>query len=234
VNASAGGAADRHRIAAREIAARLAARFPRAGIGLTGSVALGTNRPDSDLDMVVVDASFGRDAQIATAWGGIPAAIVCLRPRLTPERERAWMVSSGGDARLVSMVRSAQVLRDPDGMLYTLRDTVQRLDAARTAAKDELLARLREHASALLGPAGGVVREEAALVRLLDCIVTGWCIRHDVLDDSKARSREVYTQMEERTPDVAALLRAAIPVSRGSKRALVQAAARVFAPLADA
>lgn len=219
---------DRHQRAARRLVQHLGLLFPRAGIAVTGSVAKGTHRPQSDLDLVVVDPSFERDMQIATEAEGVSTAIICLRPHLDPKREQIWMLSSGGDARLVSMVRSARIVWDPESVFQVLQQTIARLDRERSALRAELLSLHRERASALIEALERAPRREPLLLRLMGTIIDGWCVSEGLLDDSKETARLIFEQITESDPHLGRLLHAAVPVTAVSAGILLQAAEHVF------
>lgn len=221
---------DAHVAAAEALLRRLAAAFPRAGLGITGSLATGTHGPGSDLDLVMADASFRRDAQFATASNGIPAAVVCLRPSSDAERERRWTLQSGGDARMVSMVRSAWVARDPDGALAGLQRTVARLDAERRARRGELAAVRREDALGLVRALrGGTPMGDSHLqVQLFDAIVDGWFLQQGLAMDTRQESERMLETIASRDAALAGLLARAAPLTHASLAPLLRAVDVVF------
>ncbi len=221
---------DAHVAAAEAMLRRLAAAFPGAGLGITGSLAAGTHRAGSDVDMVVVDASFRRDVQFASASEGIPVAIVCLRPRFDATRERGWMLQSGADVRIVSMVRSAFVARDPAGSLAEMQRTVARLDAERRVRRDELVALRREDARSLVGAlAGGSgAGDEHLQMQLFDALVDAWFLRHGLAMDTRQASERMLDTIAARDAALYELLRGAVPLTHASLAPLLRAFAHVF------
>lgn len=222
-------AADPHLRAAAVLLSRLADTFPEAGLGITGSVAAGTHRPDSDLDVVVVDGGFRREMQFATECEGVRAAILCLRPEFTPERERRWARASGGDARLVSMVRMTRVERDPRGWLAGMQEVIRRLEDVRVARREALLGELRGSAEALIhGLWSGSGRDEHLQMQLLTALVDAWHLREGLVIRTRADGEEVFARIAARDPDLHALLRAAVPLTPSSMPHLLRAFDRVF------
>jgi hypothetical protein len=211
---------------------RLAAAFPDAGLGITGSVAMGAHRPESDLDLVMVDASFRRDMQFATVSEGIPTAVVCLRPHFDAERERRWMLASAGDVRIVSMVRSAFVARDPAGVLGGMQRVVERLDGDRLARRDELVAIRRQEGlecvRALRGGTGA--SDEHLQMRLMAAIVDGWYLEHGLAMETRQASERMLDFIAARDTSLFALLRGAIPLTHASLALLLRAFDHVFQP----
>lgn len=223
---------DRHVDAAEAMLRRLAAAFPDAGLGITGSLAAGTHRAGSDVDMVMVDASFRRDVQFASASEGVPVAIVCLRPRFDAARERRWMLQSGADVRIVSMVRSAFVARDPAGRLAEMQRTVARLDAERRARRDELVALRRGDALSLVGAlAGGSgASDEHLQMHLFDAVVDAWFLRHGLAMDTRQDSERMLETIAAHDATLAALLLRAVPLTHRSLAPLLRAFDHVFEP----
>jgi hypothetical protein len=221
---------DAHLSAAEAMLRRLAAAFPDAGLGITGSLGTGTHGPGSDIDLVMADASFRRDMQFATMAGGIPVAVVCLRPRFDAERERRWMLASGGDVRIVSMVRSAFVARDPAGALAEMQRTVARLDAERRTRRDELVAVRREDALARVHAlhGGTPASDEHLQMELFDAIVDGWFLKHGLAMDTRQESERMLETIAARDPVLHDLLRRAIPLTRRSMAPLLRAVDHVF------
>jgi hypothetical protein len=223
---------DAHVAAADAMLHRLATAFPRAGLGITGSLAMGVHGPGSDLDMVMVDASFRRDMQFATVSEGIPTAVVCLRPRFDAERERRWMLASGGDVRVVSMVRSAFVAHDPDGVLGEMQHTVARLDAERLTRRDELVAVRREDGLAMIRAlrGGTAASDEHLQMQLFAAIVDGWYLAHGLMMETRQASERMLDTIAEHDAPLFALLRGAIPLTHASMSLLLCAFDYVFQP----
>ncbi len=221
---------DAHVAAAEGMLGRLAAAFPQAGLGVTGSVSTGTHHPESDLDLVVVDASFRRDMQFATVEEGVRTALLCLKPGLDAERERRWMLASGADLGMLAMVRTAVVARDPAGRLGELQRMVARLDRERLMRRDELMAIRRQHAQAAMRALreGGGTSGPHLQLELFAAVVDGWFLREGLAVTSKQESRRTLETIEERDPALAALLHQAIPVTLQSAAWLLRAADHVF------
>ena len=227
---------DAHLAAAEAMLARLAAAFPDAGLGLTGSVSTGTHGPASDLDLVVVDASFRREAQFATVSEGIRTAVVCLRPHVDEERERQWTLAARDDVPLLAMVRSAFVVRDPAGVLGRMQHTLARLDGERRTRRDELVAVRREAARAVVRAlrGGSGARGEPLLLELFAAVVDGWYLKHGLAVTTRQEAEGMLATIASRDAPLAALLRQAVPVTRASMAPLLRAAEHVFGPVDEA
>jgi hypothetical protein len=223
---------DAHLSAAETMLRRLAAAFPTAGLGITGSVAAGTHGPGSDLDLVVADASFRRDMQFATRSGEIPTAIVCLRPRFDAAREQRWRLASGADVLIVSMVRSAFVVRDPAGALGEMQHTVARLDRERLSRRDELVAVRRGDALALVRALheGSGASDEQLQLRLFEAVVDGWYLQQGLAMDTRQASERMLETIAARDAALHALLLGCVPLTQRSMAALLLAVDHVFPP----
>lgn len=221
---------DAHVRAAEAMLRRLADAYPRAGLGVTGSVGRGTQGPGSDLDLVAVDASFRREAQFATFSEGIRTAVLCLRPDFEAERERRWLLAASGDVPMISMVRTAYVARDPAGQLEAMQRTVARLDAERRVRRDELIAVRREHALAAVRAlhGGSGASDEHLQLELFSAIVDGWLLRQGLIINSRAESEGALDTIAGRDPTLAALLRRVTPLTHASMAALLRAFDHVF------
>jgi hypothetical protein len=224
------GPHDAHLAAAEAMLRRLAAAFPAAGLGITGSVGMGTQGPGSDLDMVMVDASFRRDMQFATHSEGIPTAVVCLRPRFDADRERRWMLASGSDVRIVSMVRSAFVARDPAGVLGEMQRTVARLDGERVSRREQLAAVRREDAMKLVRAlqGGSNASDEHLQIQLFDAVVDGWYLRQGLSMNTRQASERMLETIAARDPALHALLLRAIPLTHAALAPLLRAVDHVY------
>jgi hypothetical protein len=221
---------DAHLAAAEAMLRRLAAGFPSAGLGISGSVSKGTHRPDSDVDLLMVDASFRREMQFAAVSGGIRTAVLCLNPAFDAERERRWMLAAGGDVPTIVMVRMAFVARDPADALGGMQRTLARLDAERQPRRDELFAARREDALATahaLRREGGV-RSVPLQLALFDAIVDGWYLKHGLVMASRKPSERFLDVIAAHDPLLSALLRAAVPVTHASQAPLLRACALAF------
>jgi hypothetical protein len=228
-----GASRDARAAAAESMLGHLAAAFPQAGLGVTGSVSTGTHHAGSDLDLVVVDASFRRDMQFATMSEGVRTAVLCLRPGFDAQRERRWMLAAGSDTAMVAMVRTAVVARDPAGCLRELQRTVARLDGERLARRDELIALRWEHAlAARRALAEGPGADQPHLqLELFTAVVDGWLLREGRVIRSRQESQGVLEAIERCDAALAALLREAIPLTRDSTAPLLRAADHVFGPV---
>jgi hypothetical protein len=226
---------DAHGVAAEAMLRRLAAAFPQAGLGLTGSVATGTHGAESDLDLVMVDAGFRRDMQFATVSEGIRTAVLCLRPELDEEQERRWMLAAGGDVRMVSMVRSAVVTRDPAGVLGELQRTIARLDRERRTRREELVADRRAHAlAAVRALHGGGASDEHLQLELFTTIVDGWFLRRGLAMDTRQESERMLETIAGHDAALSALLREAVPLTQRSLAPLLRAVDYVFVQVSGA
>ena len=221
---------DAHLSAAEALLRRLATAFPAAGLGITGSVGVGRHGSDSDIDLVMVDASFRRDVQFATRSQGIPSAVVCLRPAFDAERERRWMLASGGDVRIVSMVRSAFIARDPSGWLGEMQRTVARLDAERRSRREELVAIRRDDALKLVRAlhGGSGAGDESLQMQLFDAVVDGWYLKRGMAMDTRQASERMLETIAGHDAALGALLRRAVPLTRDSMAPLLRATDLVF------
>lgn len=222
---------DAHVTAAESMLGRLATAFPRAGLGMAGSVSTATHHPESDLDLVVVDPSFRRDMQFATVLEGVRTALLCLEPGFDAERERRWLLASGADEAMLTMVRTAVVARDPAGCLGELQRTVARLDGERLVRRDELMAARREHVRAAmrsLREGNGAGGSHAVQLALFAAAVDGWFLREGLAITSKQERRKLLETIAGRDPALAALLRQAIPITPDSLPHLLRAVDHVF------
>lgn len=223
-----GPARDAHVLAAEGMLRRLAAAFPRAGLGIAGSVATGTHGPESDVDLVVVDASFRREMQFATRSEGIRTAVLALRPHFDAERERRWMLAESGDVPMIAMVRSAFVARDPAGVLGEMQRTVARLDHERRTRRDELTAVRRERAIAAVRALRDGAGDPLLKLDVFAAIVDGWHLRHGLAIESRQASERIIDTIAERDAPLATLLRETIPLTPTSGPSLLQAFDHVF------
>lgn len=230
------GVGGAHRAAAADMLARLAAAFPDAGLGITGSVGTGTHGEGSDLDLVVVDASFRREMQFATVAEGIPAAVLCLRPGFDVQREQRWTLAAGGDVVMVSMVRTAFVARDPAGYLGEMQRTLARLDERRRTRRGELFALRGEQALAAvrLLHAGTGPGDEHLQLQLFSAVVDGWFLRHGLPMDTRQQVERILETIAGRDEALAALLRRAVPLTHASMPPLLRAVDHVFGAPAPA
>jgi hypothetical protein len=191
---------------------------------------MGMHKPGSDLDLVVVDESFRRDMQFATVSEGVPCAVVCLRPAFDAERELRWMLASGGDVRLVSMVRSAFVARDPAGALGGMQRAVARHDAQRLTRRDELAAIRRDDALAAIRAlhGGSPDSDEQLQMRLFDAVVDGWYLKRGMAMDTRQASERMLETIAAHDSALGALLRRAVPLTHAAMAPLLRAADLVF------
>jgi Nucleotidyltransferase domain len=227
-----GSPRDPHTVAAEAMLRRLAAAFPDAGLAVTGSVAAGTHGPGSDLDLVMVDASFRREMQFATVSEGIPTVVLCLQPGFNAERERRWMLCAGGEVQIVSMVRSARVARDPAGVLGEMQRTVARLDGERRMRRDELVAMRQENAMAAVRAlvAGKGASGEHLQLELFSAVVDGWFLQRGLAMDTRQDTERMLDTIAGRDAPLFALLREAVPLTHASMAPLLRAVDHVFGP----
>lgn len=226
-----GGPRDAHLVAADAMLRRLADAFPDAGLGITGSVATGTHGPGSDLDLVMVDASFRREAQFATLAEGIRTAVLCVHPAMDEARERRWRLAAGGDGKIVSMLRSAYVARDPAGALGEMQRTIARLDGERRTRRDELVAMRREQAlAAVRALHGGSGAGEHLQLALFSAVVDGWFLQRGLAMDTRQDTERMLDTIAGLDAPLFALLRQAVPLTHASMTPLLRAVDLVFEP----
>ncbi|CAM2064772.1 Nucleotidyltransferase domain-containing protein [Sulfidibacter corallicola] len=72
---------DRHLALAKELAELLRARFPEGSIGITGSVAKKSHRPESDIDFLLVDPGLAGNYQFVFVKDGIKINVLGLTPQ---------------------------------------------------------------------------------------------------------------------------------------------------------
>jgi hypothetical protein len=170
--------------------------------------------------------------QFATVSEGVRTAVVCLRPDFDARRERRWMLASGGDERMVSMVRSAFVARDPSGALGAMQRTVARLDRERRTRRDELVAARRDDGLAAVRAlhGGSGASDEHLQMQLFTAIVEGWYLTHGLAMDTRQESERMLDTVAGRDAPLYALLRRAVPLTHAAMAPLLRAFDHVFAP----
>lgn len=229
------GPRDGHIAAAEAMLCRLAAAFPRAGLGISGSVGLGTHQPSSDVDLLVVDPSFRREMQFATVSEGIRTAVLCLRPGFDAERERRWMLASSGDVPMLVIVRITFIARDPEGHLGEMQRTLARLEAERLARREELVAVRRSHAAEIvrLLDSGSGAPPPQLQMELFAAVVDGWYLRHGHTRNTRQEGERMFDTIAAHDPALAALLRQAVPMTHSSRDVLLRAFEHVYGPEAQ-
>jgi hypothetical protein len=220
-------------VAAEAMLSRLAASFPAAGLGITGSVGTGTHGEGSDLDLVVVDAAFKREMQFATVSEGISTAILCLHPGFDARRELRWTLAAGGDVVMVSMVRTAFVARDPAGYLREMQRTAARLDESRRTRRDELVALRGEHALSAVRMlhAGTGPGDEHLQLELFSAVVDGWFLQRGLAMNTRQEVERILETIAGHDAALAAWLRRAVPLTHASMAPLLRAVDHVFRPV---
>ena len=110
---------------ARAIAATVAAR----GVALTGSVAAGTDHPDSDIDLIALTDT-SRDIEIRSVEGRMVTIGWKRLDQIEAAFTRPW---EAGVA--VPTWRAACLLTDPEGLLARVKDTAEAWDWADIAGE---------------------------------------------------------------------------------------------------
>lgn len=223
--------ADRHERAALHFAEWAGGRLPGVGVAVGGSVASGTHRSDSDLDLLVAHPSFRRSTQFTLRLEGVPAAVLCLAPGDAEARAREWTFGSGPGRWLAGMIRSARILADPQGVLHALRQRAHDAERDRVRRQVEVVGAMRAEGqewAARLRAAPGV--DARAALRLLTITLEGWNLLHGVGVDSKAANRATITRIRSADSVLAELLDQVIPISPASREPLLDAFERVFDP----
>lgn len=219
----------RHEDAAARFAEWAAARFPGAGVAIAGSVATATHRDDSDLDLLVVHASFRRSIQFTLRLGDVPAAVICLCPAVADTQARDWRFGAGPARWVSGMIRSAQILVDPAGLLEGLRKKAIEIERERGERSGEILEALRSEAAAIASRLRhGTGFDARAGLRLLTLTLEAWNLAHGVDVDSKAANRATFARIRLADAALAQLLEAAVPLSPDGREPLLAACAHVF------
>ncbi|HEX8391618.1 MAG TPA: hypothetical protein VF665_04595, partial [Longimicrobium sp.] len=104
---------------------------------------------------------------------------------------------------------------------------VDEIAAAREARREELALGLASEAQTLLRTPDP---SPAALLRLASLVMDGWKLRRGIDVGSKQQGRGLFTVMAASEPELAGLLRGALPIHTASRGALARAAGLVFAP----
>jgi hypothetical protein len=225
----------RHEHAAKAFARWVTQRYPAAGIAIAGSVASGTQRADSDLDLLVVDHGFRRGAQLSVRSEGVPTAVLCLPPRVSPAQAADWTFGAGPGRWLSGMIRSSRALTDPAGDLQRLREQALAIERARAERVSEIVEALRVDAAAAaadLAGAQGPGRAPASL-RLVTATLEAWNLLDGAAIDSKTANRETFARIARADPALAELLRRTFPLSPATREPLLAAFTHVFGAAPD-
>jgi len=186
--------------------AALEERFPRAGIGVTGSVAAGRQSVGSDLDLLVADPSVARDWQMAFREGAIRVNVVCVHPERFAGQLRADAAAFA--AIRASYVLSTRPLRDPEGHLHALRADARAALALRDTGRDELLARLEDRARELLSRSGSTPDVWAVGALWITVEAAHLAAGRTALD--KREGNRPFEVLERHDPELHALARAVL------------------------
>lgn len=194
---------DLHSIAARTVLGQLAEAFSYSGLALCGSVCGGTHHPASDLDLLLVDTSIRRDGQLSALLHGVGIALVCLRADGGEMRARKWALQIEGESRLVTLVRSSYMVRDPQGSWERVHAEAELAARQRCNDRPEVRMRLRELANEAAESlrAAPEMRARRNAMRLAAILLEEWMVTRGaghVL--SKADEQKLRAAMEEEDP----------------------------------
>ncbi|HET7229029.1 MAG TPA: nucleotidyltransferase domain-containing protein [Longimicrobium sp.] len=195
-----------HAAIAAACADGLAARFPGAGIGLSGSVAEGRHTAASDVDLLVVDDAIARDHQAVFREQGIRVNVLCVHPARFAARIRG---DAGRYAGIrLNFVLAARPLRDPRGHLSALQDEARAVLHARTERRGEILESLRARIAPLIAAAPGP-DSERAMLDALPLLADALLLRRGQTARTKAESRP-FDALAAADPGAHALVQAAL------------------------
>lgn len=118
-----------HTRAARSIAETTAAALAARAVALTGSIATGTDHPDSDIDLIALTET-PRETEIRSVEG----RMVTIGWKSLDEVEAAFAHPWEAGAAVPAW-RTARILSDPEGLLARVKATAEAWDWTRIAAE---------------------------------------------------------------------------------------------------
>jgi hypothetical protein len=216
---------DPHAALCERALAALEARFPGAGIGVTGSFAAGRHHAGSDLDLVVVSPSVRRDWQMAFREQGVRVNVLCVHPERFAAQMRADAAAFA--AIRASYLLSARAVSDPHGHLAALRDEARAAVALREHGRGELMRRLHRTALDLLARGAGTL--DVWAVGALWTAVEGAHLRAGRTALEKGDGNRPFQVLERHDPELHALAHAVFE-GAPARETVAEMIARVFGP----
>jgi predicted nucleotidyltransferase len=129
-----------HSKIAGEIIKSLHAKYPTAAVALCGSVAEGTYREDSDIDILFLNKNIDKSYNISFSYKGIRISIFIIQKDLIKRNESKYLFNK---SMLPSIIYRSKILYDYDNQISDLKEYISNLLTKEIILKKETLLYLK-------------------------------------------------------------------------------------------
>jgi predicted nucleotidyltransferase len=206
---------------ANEVMMLLAVCLPKAGIAVSGSVANGTASDDSDIDLLLVDESIGRNLQFVSFVHETRISILSLNPRLLSRHWEVW--THQFNSQHLSYIIDARIWCDPYGHLAKMRErasTIVTQIQRRDVNSIQNIQKQLEHAVSDVATLVSTDQDLQLMYRTLQSALSFWFIKNAVVLLTKATGHRSLNVVRKVDPESHRLLAKCIPLQPGSKSLL--------------
>ncbi len=220
-----------HKIIAQEIMDLLHRSFPEAGIAVSGSVAAGTYKPDSDIDLLFAHKEYQHPWCIHFTYKGYEISLFSFHiPTFKREKDQ---MTGHYFAMPISYIYHARIAYDPLCLIEDLKEEVDYILRKRRILRNELADLRRKQLYDLFRrPARSIWEQKIVTDKMIDAIVSVFFLsRHADKLISKEETGEVFSIIDQENKELSAILNQCLPWHRNSYQILTENSTRILAAL---
>lgn len=147
-----------HELILKEVVSFLHSTFPDASIGVSGSVAAGTYRADSDVDLLFQQKGAKQNFQISFLYRGIKVSVFSFSKEMLYNNERKYLFMHHNMP--ITYISDTNVLYDSERGIEELKDFVQDIVTRRVLLKQILISNLKDEIAYLFQQSTNALIEE--------------------------------------------------------------------------
>lgn len=147
-----------HELVLKEIVSFLHSTFPDASIGVSGSMAAGTYREDSDIDLLFQQKGAKQNFQVSFLHRGIKVSVFSFSKETLYANERKYLFMHHNMP--ITYISDTNILYDKEGYIEELKDFVQDIVTRRVLLKQMLITNLKNEIASLFRHRTNVLIEE--------------------------------------------------------------------------
>lgn len=132
----------------KEVVGFLHETYPDASIGVSGSVAIGTYREDSDVDILFLRKDVERDTLITFFYEGIKVSLFSFSKEMLHHNDRKYLLNFHNMP--ITFIANTLILYDKENLIAELKNYVDSVVTRRVLLKEVLINELKTQATYLL------------------------------------------------------------------------------------
>lgn len=199
------------------ISNRIVKNYPNLSLAVSGSVALGTYRLDSDIDLLIVDSNISKSFQFVCFYQEIKVNFLCFKPNYISETSfmqlKKWLYSY--NVTLFGYLFPARSLNDPSKIIDKLVNDAKSIIAIKQIQKSKLKTELLNEITFLFKD---LINEENTFIKhkyylnILDRFIAFWFLKNNMYLSRKEQYYFVFNIIKNKDPEYYHLLTSCFPI----------------------